>query len=96
SKEDMGKNGVKNGDKVKVTTDHGNVVVKAYESDETKPGLALMPNGPWFNAISEKDIQVTWGEHYYLVKATLEVTSSEVTTLEEIKKMIEEVEGNRE
>ncbi|MBS7288155.1 MAG: hypothetical protein KIH01_05290 [Candidatus Freyarchaeota archaeon] len=85
-KEDMGKVGVKNGDRVKVSSAYGTVIVKAYETDETNPGLALMPNGPWFNAITEGDIQVTWGGHYYLVRATLEATNKEVTRLEEIEK----------
>jgi len=84
-KDDMRKMGVKNGDKIKVSSAYGSVIVKAYETDETKPGLALMPNGPWFNAITRGDIQVTWGDHYYLVKVTLEATSKEVTKLEEIE-----------
>lgn len=87
-KEDMGKIGLKNGDRVKVSSAYGTVVVKAYETDETKPGLALMPNGPWFNIITEGDIQVTWGNHYYLVRATLEATSKEVTRLEEIEERL--------
>lgn len=85
-KEDMKKIGVKNGDRVKISSNYGAVVVKVYETDETKPGLVLMPNGPWFNAISEGDIQVTWGGHYYLVKAVVEATSREETKLEEIEK----------
>jgi len=84
-KEDMRKMGVKNGGKVKVSSAYGSVVVKVYETDETRPGLALMPNGPWFNAITGGDIQVTWGDHYYLVKAMLETTDKEVTRLEEIE-----------
>ncbi|MEM1657772.1 MAG: molybdopterin dinucleotide binding domain-containing protein [Candidatus Jordarchaeales archaeon] len=85
-KEDMKKIGVKSGDKVKVSSNYGAVIVKVYETDETKPGLVLMPNGPWFNTISGGDIQVTWGEHYYLVRATVEATSKEETKLEDIER----------
>ncbi len=87
NKKDMSKIGVKNGDNIKISSASGTVIVKVYETDETKPGLALMPNGPWFNAILEGDMQVTWGKHYYFVKAIVEATSGEVTKFEELEEL---------
>ena len=49
---DMKKLGLKNGDKVLVTTPQGSVVLTAikYPRSET-PGLIYIPYGPWANAI---------------------------------------------
>jgi len=84
SKEDMGRYGLKNGDTVKVTTKFGAVVVKAYQTDETKKGLALMPNGPWFNSITDPDIDVTGYNSYYVLNAGIETTNEEVLDTEKL------------
>ncbi|MGQ9720867.1 MAG: molybdopterin dinucleotide binding domain-containing protein [Candidatus Jordarchaeum sp.] len=84
SKEDMGSRGFKNGDNVKVTTKFGKVIVKAYETDETKKGLALMPNGPWFNSIMDPDIDVTGNNSCYVLKASIETTKEEVLNTEKL------------
>ena len=49
---DMKKLGLRNGDKVLVTTPQGSVVLKAvkYPRSET-PGLIYIPDGPWANAV---------------------------------------------
>ena len=49
---DMKKLGLKNGDKVLVTTPQGSVVLTAvkYTRSET-PGLIYIPYGPWANAV---------------------------------------------
>ncbi len=84
NKEDMGSRGIKNGDCVKVTTKFGSVVVKAYQTDETKKGLALMPNGPWLNAIIDPDIDVTGSNSCYVLKASIETTKEEVLDPEKL------------
>ncbi|WXG41088.1 MAG: molybdopterin dinucleotide binding domain-containing protein [Candidatus Freyarchaeum deiterrae] len=81
-KDDMGHYGLKNGDTVKVTTKFGTVVVKAYQTDETKKGIALMPNGPWFNSITDPDIDVTGFNSYYVLNASIETTNEEVLDTE--------------
>ncbi|MEX2705877.1 MAG: molybdopterin dinucleotide binding domain-containing protein [Candidatus Freyrarchaeum guaymaensis] len=78
NKEDMDRFAIKNGDNVKVTTKFGSVVVKAYETDETKKGLALMPNGPWLNSIIDPDMDVTGNNSCYVLKASIETTKEEV------------------
>lgn len=83
-KEDMDRYGIKNGDKVKVTTKFGAVVVKAYQTDETKKGIALMPNGPWFNSITDPDIDATGNNSYYVLNAAIEATSEEVLDTEKL------------
>jgi formylmethanofuran dehydrogenase subunit D len=84
SKEDMGGRGIKNGDNVKVTTKFGTVVVSAYETDETKKGLALMPNGPWFNSITDPDMDVTGNNSCYVLNASIETTKEEVLDTEKL------------
>jgi formylmethanofuran dehydrogenase subunit D len=84
SKEDMDRYGIKNGDSVRVTTKFGVVVVKAYQTDETKKGIALMPNGPWFNSITDPDIDITGNNSYYVLKASIEATSEEVLDTEKL------------
>nr|MDO8080156.1 molybdopterin dinucleotide binding domain-containing protein [Candidatus Freyarchaeota archaeon] len=84
SKEDMDRYGIKNGDSVKVTTKFGAVVVKAYQTDETKKGIALMPNGPWFNSIADPDIDTTGNNSYYVLNAGIEATNEEVLGTEKL------------
>ncbi len=50
--EDMKKLGIKEGDKVEVTTSNGAVVLKAVKYTlASTPGLIYIPYGPWANAI---------------------------------------------
>jgi len=49
---DMKKLGLRNGDKVLVTTDQGSVVLKAVKYPRgATPGLVYIPYGPWANAV---------------------------------------------
>jgi formylmethanofuran dehydrogenase subunit D len=50
--QDMKKLGVKNGEKVTVTTPDGSVVLRAIKYPRASiPGLIYIPYGPWANAI---------------------------------------------
>jgi formylmethanofuran dehydrogenase subunit D len=50
--QDMKKLGIKNGEKVTVTTPNGSVVLKAIKYPRASiPGLIYIPYGPWANAI---------------------------------------------
>jgi len=60
------------------------VVVKAYQTDETKKGVALMPNGPWFNSITDPDIDATGYASYYVLNARIEATTEEVMNAEKL------------
>ena len=49
---DMKKLGLRNGDKVLVTTPQGSVVLKAFKYPRSAtPGLIYIPYGPWANAV---------------------------------------------
>ncbi|MEM2144570.1 MAG: molybdopterin dinucleotide binding domain-containing protein [Candidatus Jordarchaeaceae archaeon] len=84
SKEDMDRYAIKNGDRVKVTTKFGSVIVRAYQTDETKKGIALMPNGPWFNSITDPEIDVTGYASLYVLNARIETTTEEVMDAEKL------------
>ena len=50
---DMGSLGIREGDNVKVTSDAGDVVVKAVKTTQgPHGGIAFIPMGPWANAIT--------------------------------------------
>jgi len=50
--EDMFKMGVKEGDVVKVTSQHGSVAVRVVKSQNAPhQGVAFMPLGPWANVL---------------------------------------------
>lgn len=54
--EDMKKLGVKEGDKVEVTTPNGSIVLRAVRYPRGKTlGLIYIPYGPWANAIVSDD-----------------------------------------
>lgn len=84
SKEDMDRYAIKNGDRVRVATKFGSVVVRAYQTDETKKGIALMPNGPWFNSITDPEIDITGYASYYVLNARIETTTEEVMDAEKL------------
>ena len=50
--EDMNKLGLREGDKVEITTPNGSVVLRAIKYPRAStPGLVYIPYGPWANAI---------------------------------------------
>jgi formylmethanofuran dehydrogenase subunit D len=51
--EDMGRLGINEGDNVKVSSEAGEVVVKAVKTTQgPHEGIAFIPMGPWANAIT--------------------------------------------
>lgn len=52
---DLEKLGVSEGDKLKVATEFGDVVVYAKANDGNPDGLAFIPMGPWANAVLSPD-----------------------------------------
>ena len=50
--EDMNKLGLREGDRVEITTPNGSVVLRAIKYPRAStPGLVYIPYGPWANAI---------------------------------------------
>lgn len=56
SSDDMNILAVPEGGNVRVKTDFGDVVVKAYTSKQSLPkGIAFMPYGPWANRVTDPE-----------------------------------------
>jgi len=52
--EDISLLGISEGASIKVKTDFGDVVVKAYTAKQTLPkGIAFIPYGPWANRVTD-------------------------------------------
>ncbi|AAB99170.1 formylmethanofuran dehydrogenase, subunit D (tungsten) (fwdD) [Methanocaldococcus jannaschii DSM 2661] len=60
NEEDMEKLGVKEGDKVKVKSEYGEVVVYVKKATERMPeGMIYIPMGPWANCVVKPDTHST-------------------------------------
>ncbi len=76
--DDMKKLGVREGETVKVSTESGEVLVKAVKStQEPHPGIAFMPLGPWANAVVNPDTSSTGMPSFKGMKATIEPAPDE-------------------
>ncbi len=83
SKSDMQKIGLKSGDRVRISNDHGSIIVEVKESKRDEPGgIAFMVNSPWSNAL------VSEGTHgmpeFKDIKAKISLTKEEVTPIESL------------
>ena len=76
--DDMKKLGVREGETVKVSTESGEVLVKAVKStQEPHLGIAFMPLGPWANAVVNPDTSSTGMPSFKGMKATIEPAPDE-------------------
>jgi formylmethanofuran dehydrogenase subunit D len=83
--EDMKKLGIRDNDKVKVTTEFGSVVVKAKKSRRLKaPGMIFVPYGPWANQVLASDTNGTGMPLLKGIKATIESTDTEILSIREL------------
>ena len=72
--EDFKKLEVSTGTPVKVTTDHGEVMVYATVTEEgPHPGIIFIPMGPWANQVVNPDSQSCGTPTYKGMKAKVEV-----------------------
>ncbi len=78
---DMKRMGFKEGDKVKLTNDHGSVVVKVKESKKEGEGVASMVNSPWSNALVAYKKGIP---EFKYIKAKISLSNEEITPLEEL------------
>ncbi|MDI9610229.1 MAG: molybdopterin dinucleotide binding domain-containing protein [Archaeoglobales archaeon] len=87
SEEDFGQLAVKEGERVKVITEFGEVVVFAKRSDLPK-GLAFIPMGPYANAVIDPSTDGTGMPQFKGVKARVEKTEEKVKTVKELLEAI--------
>jgi formylmethanofuran dehydrogenase subunit D len=82
---DMKKLGIRDNDKVKVTTKFGSVVVKARKSRRLKaPDIVFIPYGPWANQVSASNTSGTGMPLLKGIRATVEPTDAEVLSVREL------------
>lgn len=76
-KEDFKKLDCMVGTPVKVSTDHGEVVVHSTITEEgPHPGIIFIPMGPWANQVVNPDTQATGTPTFRGMKAKVEVMKS--------------------
>lgn len=75
---DMKKLGAVDGDTLKISTEAGEVFVKAVKSSQESPeGLAFIPMGPWANAVIGFDTSSTGMPSFKGVKAVIELAKDQ-------------------
>jgi len=83
--EDMKSLKVSDGDRVKVATDYGSVVVTAKKSRRIRsPGTIFIPYGPWANLILASDTDGTGMPLLKGVRANVEPTDEKVLDLPDL------------
>ena len=83
--EDMKSLKVHDGDRVKVATEHGSVIVTAKKSRRIRsPGTIFIPYGPWANLILASDTDGTGMPLLKGVKADIEPTDEKVLDLPDL------------
>jgi formylmethanofuran dehydrogenase subunit D len=75
---DFKKLGVWKNTNVRVTSPHGNVVVKAIETSQgPHPGVAFIPMGPWANSVIDPNTYSTGMPTFKGTPVTVEVAANE-------------------
>jgi formylmethanofuran dehydrogenase subunit D len=75
---DLKKLGVWKNTNVRVTSPHGNVIVKAIETTQgPHPGVAFIPMGPWANSIVDPNTYSTGMPTFKGTPVTIEVAVNE-------------------
>lgn len=87
SEEDYNSLGLKEGDRVKVKTEFGEVVVFAKKGELSK-GIAFMPIGPYANIVINPNTAGTGMPIFKGVKAKIEKTEERVLSIKEILEVI--------
>ena len=88
SEEDYNALGLAEGDKVKVKTDFGEVVVFAKKSDELPKGVVFIPMGPYANQVIDPSTDSTGMPQYKGVKGSVEKTDEKVLSVKELLEVI--------
>lgn len=82
--EDAATLSLKEGDRVKVTTDHGSVTVNWAPEKGLNKGLVFFPYGPWANQVYSSSTDSTGMPLMKGIPATIEPTDDRILSIEEI------------
>ncbi|MCX9025345.1 MAG: tRNA CCA-pyrophosphorylase, partial [Candidatus Methanoperedens sp.] len=74
----------KSGEKVRVKTKHGEVVVKLKENNGNPDGLAFIPMGPWANAVVDPDTKGCGMPGFKGIQAEIDVTNDKILLMKEL------------
>ena len=88
SSEDADKLGLKEGDRVKITTGYGSIVVAWTPDKGLDQGIVFFPYGPWANQVYSSVTGSTGMPIMKGIPAKIEVTQDAVPSLEEIVEML--------
>lgn len=88
NEKDFERLGLKDGDRVKVRTEYGEVVLFARKNEikelETPEGIIFIPMGPYANIVINPNTDGTGTPQYKGVKGFIEKTDEEVLGIQEI------------
>lgn len=76
--------GIKDGDSVKVTSDFGEVVVRAKRNDGNPPDIIFIPMGLWANLVVEPQTCGTGMPGYKAIEVKIEKTDEKPKSMIEI------------
>ncbi|MGB8218061.1 MAG: molybdopterin dinucleotide binding domain-containing protein [Candidatus Methanoperedens sp.] len=74
----------KSGEKVRVKTKHGEVVVKLKENNGNPDGLAFIPMGPWANAVVDPDTKGCGMPGFKGIPAEIDATNDKILIMKEL------------
>jgi formylmethanofuran dehydrogenase subunit D len=85
SKRDMEKMGFKAGDRVRLTGNHGSIVVEVRVTKRDEPGgIAFMMNSPWSNSLVSDDTRGNGIPEFKNISCRISLTKEDVTPLEKL------------
>jgi formylmethanofuran dehydrogenase subunit D len=87
---DAGSLGIGDGDKVKVETAHGSVVVTAKLSDRLEPGTSFFPYGLWANQVFGSETGGTGMPRFKGIDAEISASSAGVPSLTDLVAKLKE------
>lgn len=84
-KSDMEKMGFKTGDRVRLTGNHGSIVVEVRATKRDEPGgIAFMMNSPWSNSLVSDDTKGNGIPEFKNITARISLTKEDITPLEKL------------
>jgi formylmethanofuran dehydrogenase subunit D len=89
SPDDVDVLGAEDGHTVKVSTDHGSIVVSVNRSESLEEGLCFFPYGPWANRVFGSDTSGTGMPLFKGIKATVESAKGE--TILSLSELVDEL-----
>jgi formylmethanofuran dehydrogenase subunit D len=88
SEEDFNALGLSEGDRVKVKTEFGEVVVFAVKNKDLRKGVAFIPMGPYANMVIDPNTDGTGMPQFKGVKGSVEKTDEKVLSVKELIEVI--------